>query len=84
LKQAAKPQWLILGDFDLVYKEDDKNQGRLNKRFMLSFGRAINHLEIRELNLMERKYTWRNNHSSPTLTRIDRDFCTTSWEDCYA
>jgi exonuclease III len=60
LKQTAKPQWLILGDFNLIYREQDKNQGRLNRRIMTSFRRALNYLEVRELNLLGRKYTWSN------------------------
>jgi hypothetical protein len=34
IKQIALEQWLILGDFNLIYKEQDKNNNRLNKRLM--------------------------------------------------
>lgn len=84
LKNTVKPQWLLMGDFNLIYKEQDKNNGRLNRRLMLRFRRAINHLEINEIDLVGRKYTWSNQQETPTLTRIDRMFCTPAWEERYA
>jgi hypothetical protein len=77
------PKWLIIGDFNLIYKKEDKNNGRLNRRLMISFRRAINHMEIGELHLVGTKYTWSNNQSNPTLIRIDRAFCTSEWEGLY-
>lgn len=32
---------------------------------------------------MGRRFTWSNNQDSPTMTRIDRAFCTPAWEDIY-
>jgi hypothetical protein len=51
---------------------------------MHSFARALNHMEVREIQLTGRKFTWSSNQSTPTLTRIDRAFCTHAWEDFYA
>jgi hypothetical protein len=51
---------------------------------MLRFIRALNHLEVKEIQLIGRKYTWSNSQQNPTLTRIDRAFCTPEWEDFYA
>jgi hypothetical protein len=44
LKQGALDKWLILGDFNLIYKEQDKNNSRLNRRLMSWFRRALNFL----------------------------------------
>lgn len=83
LKAAALPAWL-LGDFNLIYREEDKNNARLNRRQMLRFRRALNHLEVKEINLVGRKFTWSNGQMNPTLTRIDRIFSTVPWEEIYA
>lgn len=75
LKQQVTPQWLLLGDFNLIYKDQDKNRGRLNRRLMLKFRRALNHLlEVKEVELTGRKFTWSNQQESPNVTRIDRVF----------
>jgi hypothetical protein len=81
LKGAVKPQWMLLGDFNLFYKAQGKSNDRLNHHMMLRFSRALNHLEVREVELMYIKYTWSNNHSRPTLYRIDMVFYSPSWVD---
>jgi hypothetical protein len=61
IKQAAKPQWLVLGDFNLIYKEQDKSNGRVNRCLMLRFRRALNYIEVKEVKLVENQFTWSNN-----------------------
>jgi hypothetical protein len=50
---------------------------------MLRFRRVLNYLEVKELELVGRHFTWSNNQSTPTMTHIDRVFCTPAWEDLY-
>jgi hypothetical protein len=51
---------------------------------MLRFRRALNHLEVREVQLVGRKYTWTNSQANSTMTRIDKAFYTLQWENLYA
>lgn len=37
LKQNSTAEWMIMGDFNLIYNEQDKNNGRVNMRLMLRF-----------------------------------------------
>jgi hypothetical protein len=64
-------QWLIVGDFNMIYKEQKKNNGRLNRRLMSRFRRTLNYLEVKEVELVGKQYTWSNNQVVPTLSRID-------------
>lgn len=73
-------RWLILGDFNLIYQEEDKNNSNLNRRLMGAFRAAINHLHLKEIKLNGRRFTWSNQQDNPTLTRIDRFLCTPEWE----
>jgi hypothetical protein len=50
---------------------------------MSSFTRALNHLEVKEINLSEHRFTWCNGQATPTMTRIDRAFYTPDWEEFY-
>jgi hypothetical protein len=61
LKQGAMPEWLILADFNLIYKIQDKNNCRINKQMMSRFRRALDYLEVKEINLVGKKFTWSNN-----------------------
>jgi hypothetical protein len=60
LKHSTSDSWLLLGDFNLIYKEEDKNNNWLNRRLMLRFRRALNHIDVKEVNLTGRRYTWSN------------------------
>jgi hypothetical protein len=48
-----------------------------------AFRRLLPDLELTELHLNGRLYTWSNEQSHPTLTRIDRTFVSSDWLDLY-
>lgn len=56
--QVTLPPWLILGDFNLIYKAEDKNNNRLDRRMMQQFKATIDRLQVKELNLQGKKFTW--------------------------
>jgi hypothetical protein len=84
LRQSAMPQWLIMGDFNLLYQESDKNSGHIDRRMIHIFRRALNHMEVKEIHLSGKKITWSNRHANPTMTRIDHAFAFVGWERWYA
>ena len=46
---------------------------------MASFRRFLDDLELQEIHLKGRLYTWSNERDSPTLERLDRAFVTEDW-----
>jgi hypothetical protein len=58
---AVKPvhdsKWLIIGDFNLIYQAEDKNNANLNFRMMGLFRRALVTCQLKELKLQNRKFT---------------------------
>jgi endonuclease/exonuclease/phosphatase family metal-dependent hydrolase len=86
LQSTMQGEWLVSGDFNLIYKTEDENNSRLNRRLMGKFKAVLDDLELKELPLHDRKFTWSSNTSSSsgvTMTRIDRCFCSTSWEKLF-
>ena len=77
IRSFTSELWLVIGDFNMILQAADKSNDNLNRRLMGVFSRAVNDLELKEIQLQERKYTWTNNI---THTRIDRAFCTGDWE----
>jgi exonuclease III len=78
--RAASPgAWLLCGDFNMIYKEDDKNNDRLDRRGMHRFRAFINRATIEELHLSGRRFSWSNRRDSPTLERLDRAFASPEW-----
>jgi exonuclease III len=58
----------------------------LNRRPMGKFKSAIDELKLRELPLHGRKFTWTSEQSAQseaTMTRIDKIFCSISWEEIF-
>jgi exonuclease III len=72
--------WLVLGDFNLIYKARDKNNRNLNLHLMSCFRRTLDFCELKELHLQNRKFTWSNERRRPTLVRLNRVFCNQSWD----
>ena len=66
---------MVAGDFNLIYKDDDKNNYNYNRVMMGRFRRFINNLSLKEIPLRGRKYTWSNQQVSPTLVKLDRVLC---------
>jgi hypothetical protein len=77
IKQAVSEKWLIIGDFNMILNASDKSNAILNRRLMGAFREVVRDLELKELNLRGRKFTWSNNR---TQTRIDRSFCSAGWD----
>jgi exonuclease III len=57
LKQLMLPEWLLLGDFNLIYRAQDKNNGRLNLPLLNAFKSAIDNLLLVPIELQGKKYT---------------------------
>jgi endonuclease/exonuclease/phosphatase family metal-dependent hydrolase len=81
IKQTAVPEWLILGgDFNLICRSNDKSNGRVNRRLLNSFQWILDELELKELHLHGRRFTWTSASSNPAMTKIDHVFSTREWE----
>ena len=71
--------WLICGDFNMIYRAQDKNNGRLDRRCMRRFRAFLNRVNLEELNLVGRRFTWSSERERPTLELLDRMFASMDW-----
>jgi hypothetical protein len=67
----------------MIYRDEDKNHGNLNRRMMGRFRRFLNDCELKEIYLHERRYTWSNERETPTLVWLDWVFVTVAWEELH-
>ena len=84
IRAACPGPWvvgLVAGDFNLIYRDEDKNNANYNRAMMGGFRRFINDLALKEIPLHGRKYTWSNQQNSPTLVKLDRVLCSVDWEE---
>jgi hypothetical protein len=83
VRAACQGPWLVMGDFNLIVKAEDKNNENLNRAMMGRFRRLINDLGLHDIPLHGRKFTWSNLQESPTLVRLDRALCSTGWDQLF-
>ena len=72
--------WLLIGDFNMILCAADKNNGNLDRANMARFRAFVNKLELKEMYMHGRTFTWSNERCTPTMTRIDRALVSIDWE----
>jgi hypothetical protein len=55
LRQHVLPAWLLLGDFNLIYRAQDKNNSRINLSMLNNFKSTIDNLELAPIDLQGKK-----------------------------
>lgn len=63
--------WLLLGDFNLMRKPEDRNRDGGDIAEMFMFNNAISVLGLNEIVLQGMKYTWSNMQPNHLLEKID-------------
>ena len=85
---AAKPspgtKWLLTGDFNQIYKANDKNRGNVNRRRIVRFRNALNSCDLKPIHLQNRKFTWSNGQQEPTMSKLDGYFCNEEWDIAFS
>jgi endonuclease/exonuclease/phosphatase family metal-dependent hydrolase len=80
LRQVRLGPWVICGDFNMIYRAQDKNNDHLHRGRMGQFRHFIDEATVKEVHLEGRLFTWSNERSHLTLEKIDRVFISTKWE----
>lgn len=64
--------WMIAGDFNLILDAADKSNDSINRRNIGRFRRFVDDMEVKDVHLHGRSYTWSNEREHPTLVKLDR------------
>lgn len=83
ISDVVQDAWLVCGNFNMIYQAQDKNNARLHRGNMCCFRHMLDDLQLLEINLSGRLYTWGNQCSRPTPERIDRAFTSIDWIQSY-
>ena len=70
----------IGGDFNIIWGPQDKNNDNYNDRWPFLFNAIIDAVNLRELELSGRKYTWANHQRNQTFKKLDRILVCTDFE----
>jgi hypothetical protein len=71
---------LVGGDFNILRRKEDKNNDNFNPCWPFIFNAIIDSLDLRELGLSSRQFTWANRRQTPTFEKLDRILVSVEWE----
>jgi hypothetical protein len=74
---------IIGGNFNIIRRPDEKNNDNYNDRWPFLFNAVIDTLNLRELEMVGRKFTWANNLQNQTFKKLDRILVCTDFESKY-
>jgi hypothetical protein len=74
---------LIRVDFNII-NPSEKSNDRYDDRWPFLFNAIIDGLDLWEIEMPRRKYTWANSLSTPTYERLNRVLVSTDWEQNFS
>jgi hypothetical protein len=66
--------------FNTMRRAEDKSNGNFYYRWPHLFNAIIENLELREIDIVGRQFTWANDLVPPTIEKLDRVLMTLEWE----
>ena len=83
IRDACHGPWAVTGDFNLILNEADKNNQRIDRANLRRFRRTVAELQLKDLHLHGRCFTWSNERDSRTLVRLDRVLVSVDWDELF-
>lgn len=74
---------MVAGDFNLLLEASDKNNSNINRRNLGRFRRFVNEVELKDVHLHGRSFTWSNERDQPTMSKLDRVLVSVDWEAAF-
>jgi hypothetical protein len=74
---------LMGGDYNILRHPSEKNNDRFHTRWPFLFNVVIDRLNLKEIQMSGRNFTWANNLPTPTFEKLDRILITMEWEEKY-
>jgi hypothetical protein len=75
------PHPIILGgDFNMLRYPHEKSKGRFDNHWSFLFNAVIDSLDLKEISMIGRQFTWANSLPDPTFEKLDRVLMDSDWE----
>jgi endonuclease/exonuclease/phosphatase family metal-dependent hydrolase len=69
------------GDFNIIRRQEEKNNENFNPSWPFIFNAIIESLDLREIALSGRQFTWASRRTVPTFEKLDRLLVSVEWEE---
>ena len=74
---------MVGGDFNIIRRREEKSNDNYNACWPFIFNAIIENLDLREIALSGRQFTWANRREVPTYEKLDRILANVEWEQKY-
>jgi hypothetical protein len=74
---------MITGDFNVTLNPMDRSNQQHTMHEMTQFRNVVSSLELMDLQLQGREYTWSNERETPSFVRLDRFLISTHWANIF-
>ena len=71
---------MVGGDFNIIRRQDEKKNDNFEGRWSFMFNMIIESLDLREIELSGRQFTWANSLPIPTCEKLDNVLTSVEWE----
>jgi hypothetical protein len=71
---------LLGGYFNIIRRQEEKNNNNFNHRWPFIFNTIIESLDLKEITLTGRQFTWASHRVVPTYEKLDRVLSSVEWE----
>ena len=71
---------MVGGDFNIIRREEEKSNANFNARWHVVSNAIIDSLDLREIVLSGRQFTWASRRETPTFEKLDRFLASVEWE----
>lgn len=71
LKPVNGMPWFVGWDFNTTLEAHDRNSSAQDWRWPLAFANLINALNLQDIRMEGRRYTWANTRSQPAMAKLD-------------
>lgn len=83
VQSTLSTPWMVARDFNLILDASDKNNANINRRNLGRFRRFVNEMELKDIHLHGRNYTWSNERDRTTMVKLDRILVSVDWEAAF-
>lgn len=81
LKPVNSIPWILNGDFNVTMRNEERNNPTSDWRGTLTFARLVSELELLNITLQGRKFTWSNEREDPSMAKLDRFLISEEWNN---
>jgi mannosylglycoprotein endo-beta-mannosidase len=71
---------LLAGDFNILRRREDKSNNNFNPHWPFVFNAITESLNLKEIALSGRQFTWASRREIPTYEKLDRVLASVEWE----